>query len=468
MLNFSLGRIPVTVQASHLIVAALIGFMFVPAAAPLGVFFSDQVVASPGDPDFERWRWMAIGGWMVIIFVSVLAHELGHALASMGYGFAPKITLAWLGGHTETGMAMDTPWFRRVAITLAGPFAGLLAGVVAGVFAWFLDAPPFVEYLLWGALGANIFWAILNLLPVTPLDGSHVAQAVLMRVLGRKGFVVAHGIGLVLGGLLAIFFIRSGSIIAAFIFGMGAVDAWRMISAYRRGEVVGTPEATHALGALDRAQDAIKAGDLDTAHREASSALMPQAPKALHSHAHQLLGWIALRRGDGRRALEHFSQVTHTKLEREPMATAYSLAGDDAQAATLWELAYRERKTDQAAEAWAGSLVLAGDDTRVAGISPADAQLAASRIAFRRKQFELSAQLAERSLETSPSDQAAYDAACAYAQLGETERAFALLDRARQLGFSDVDHAAKDPDLGPLRAHPGFSSWLQGADSRSP
>lgn len=460
MLRFALGRIPVTVHASHLVIAALFGWMWVTPGRDIAVPLTEELVARAGSGEYAKWATLAIVGWMVIIFVSVLAHELGHALASRAFGFQPAIHLAWLGGHTETGIDLDLAWFKRVAIILAGPVAGALAGLVAGVIALVIDAPPFIDYLLIGMALANAFWAILNLLPVAPLDGSQIALTVAMRMFGRRGFVLAHGLGLVAGALLAFWFFKMGALIGMIIFGLGALQAWQAIAAYRRGEVVGTPEATHALAALERAQRALKAGDLETARREAS-ALQSDAPEAILSRGHHLLGWVALQEENGTLALEHFAQVKGSAVEPEALAMAYSLVGDDRQAASLWELVYRERKSSKAAESWAASLLLHdGSDTRVGGVEPAGAHLAASRIAFRRGQFARAAELAERSLQLSPSEQAAYEAACARAQLGQLEPALALLAQARELGFEDLEHARQDPDLAPLRAHPGFDSWL--------
>jgi Zn-dependent protease len=53
-------------------------------------------------------------------------------------------------------------------------------------------------------LEINVFWAVLNLLPVWPLDGGRIAREVAEAVLGRRGAAVSFGVSLVVAGLLAL------------------------------------------------------------------------------------------------------------------------------------------------------------------------------------------------------------------------------------------------------------------------
>ena len=59
-----------------------------------------------------------------------------------------------------------------------------------------------------------------------------------------------------------------------------------------------------------------------------------------------------------------------------------------------------------------------------------------------------------------------YNLACSYALLGQREEAFAALGRAVELGYRDVEHMRRDPDLESLRTDKRFEAVLEGATSR--
>jgi len=126
--------------------------------------------------------------WMVVVFISVLFHELGHALIGRRFGLSPQITLYSMGGLTSWSEFIEISPAKDLAISLAGPAAGFLLGgicFVAGPAV--LTAVPSelltVAYhdLIW----VNIGWGVFNLLPIIPLDGGHVLVT-LERWLTRK------------------------------------------------------------------------------------------------------------------------------------------------------------------------------------------------------------------------------------------------------------------------------------------
>lgn len=141
--------------------------------------------------------------WVATVFVSVLIHELGHALAARAHGWPPSITLQTFGG-----LATYRPTYRSLRadfiITLAGPMAGFfLAAMIAalvkllryelitafGPFGFYVYAQGIHNFnasvLVNDLLQVNIFWGLLNLLPVYPLDGGQIART-LMLAAGRR------------------------------------------------------------------------------------------------------------------------------------------------------------------------------------------------------------------------------------------------------------------------------------------
>src|ERR671918_181438 len=66
--------------------------------------------------------------WLVVIFVSILVHELGHALAVRSFGLSPQIMLYSMGGLTSWTDEKGISHAKHIAISLAGPFAGFIFG----------------------------------------------------------------------------------------------------------------------------------------------------------------------------------------------------------------------------------------------------------------------------------------------------------------------------------------------------
>ncbi len=125
---------------------------------------------------------------VLCIFVSVLIHELGHAVVIRRYGYPSEIVLYVLGGYATSA---HFPFQRAIAVSLAGPFAGLgMAAViyVSGrvVFWDLLVQFPQLSYiftmLMFGGLTVNL----LNLVPALPLDGGQVMSACLRQYGPRR------------------------------------------------------------------------------------------------------------------------------------------------------------------------------------------------------------------------------------------------------------------------------------------
>lgn len=200
--------------------------------------------------------------WVLVVFISILVHELGHALAFRRYGLSSQIILHFAGGLT---VPESTLWGSRWAnvalgpnqnifISLAGPGAGFLlaALVIAGVvlaggsiittrllgfipFPGFAVLPfggnllsMFVTAMLW----VNIFWGFINLLPVHPLDGGNVARNALIQVDPANGVRKSLWVSVITGVLIALaafFFLRS--LYMALLFGFLAFQSYQSLQA---------------------------------------------------------------------------------------------------------------------------------------------------------------------------------------------------------------------------------------------
>lgn len=127
---------------------------------------------------------------VLCVFLSVLVHEMGHALVVRRYGFPSEIVLYGMGGYA-TSVGLST--WRNIWMSFAGPLAGfILYGIVYGIFLGLLEFNPEVlrnpavlfalDMLLW----INLWWGIMNLLPVLPLDGGRIMQSFVTRYFPRN------------------------------------------------------------------------------------------------------------------------------------------------------------------------------------------------------------------------------------------------------------------------------------------
>src|SRR5262245_27877268 len=118
--------------------------------------------------------------WLIVVFISILAHELGHALTIRYFGLSPRILIYGFGGLTSWTESKEMSPAKHIAISLAGPFAGFLFyGLIllsnAALPDLFADRLGRValNYLMF----VNLWWGIFNLLPVLPFDGGNVAYS---------------------------------------------------------------------------------------------------------------------------------------------------------------------------------------------------------------------------------------------------------------------------------------------------
>jgi Zn-dependent protease len=445
MLRFRIWRIPVEVHPGHFLVAALLGYQ--------GLDWQRD----------SRRATLLLLSWIAIVFFSVLLHELGHALAFRAFGYRPRIELVWTGGLTHPNAGAPLPWHKDVLATLAGPVLGLLFG--GAIYVIDQSAPPSSTYLtkvIAYLLYVNIYWSVINLAPISPMDGGRITNVLLIRLFGRRGFLFAQLISLGLCVVLFALFAairESYLIILVVIFGLRALGG---VTAYFRGEI---PDPNSpALIPFGNALNLYRQNQLSAAKQLAEQALEAATfdPK-LRSRIHHLLGWIAVKEGNGRGALDHFSLAEGQTIEPHALAAAYSLAGDEVRALELWKVAYEQSHDPTILHEWAGALIRANrtaDARKLPGVDMSLAYTCAERVFFIRGEFAAAAQVGLAALEEYPSPEAAYDVACAMARSGDAEGALRLLERAAELGFRKRSVAEVDPDLASLHADPRFQAWL--------
>lgn len=175
--------------------------------------------------------------WMLAVLLSVLVHELGHALLQRAFGGAPSIVLHGFGGVAFAPGVNQSPW-RNIFVSLAGPIAGFALAAIA----YAVDRAPgvpqerlvllFIAHLKW----INVAWSVLNLAPIWPLDGGQIARELLTLIMPVfRGIVASLLLSIVvavtLGGWLAW---STRSTWNAALFALLAVQNYQALAAYLR------------------------------------------------------------------------------------------------------------------------------------------------------------------------------------------------------------------------------------------
>jgi Zn-dependent protease/CBS domain-containing protein len=130
-------------------------------------------------------RFVVAVAFVVLLYVSVLAHELSHSVVARGFGLPVRRILLWpLGGFSEIEREPQTPG-REFLVSAAGPVLSLVLAAAG----WGLTH-VFSAGTVLGTLVAQLMWANLvvggfNLLPGLPLDGGRMLRAVIWKVTGR-------------------------------------------------------------------------------------------------------------------------------------------------------------------------------------------------------------------------------------------------------------------------------------------
>lgn len=182
----------------------------------------------------EAWLWLIGLLTALLLFLSVLLHELGHSLVALSQGVKVRsITLFLLGGvasvERECPTAMGAFW-----VAAAGPLVSLVLSALLLLSSHSAShASPLLGAMVSELGGLNLILALFNLLPGLPLDGGLILKALVWQFTGsqRKGIQVATASGKVLAfsaiGLGAFLLLRGAGVAGIWLmllgwFGLGA------------------------------------------------------------------------------------------------------------------------------------------------------------------------------------------------------------------------------------------------------
>lgn len=144
----------------------------------------------------------------LLLFASVLLHELGHSLVARSQGIkVNSITLFLFGGVAAIEQESKTPG-QAFQVAIAGPGVSFFLFAILGSLVIAVPEPTHPLNVMAGNLAiVNLFLALFNLLPGLPLDGGQILKAAVWKATGSrfKGVHWAAKTGKALGWLAIIF-----------------------------------------------------------------------------------------------------------------------------------------------------------------------------------------------------------------------------------------------------------------------
>lgn len=286
--------------------------------------------------------WSLIGtiAWIAIIFVSILVHEYGHALTARFFGQFPRIELVAFGGLTYPEGPPLRLW-KEFIVVLNGPVFGFFLYLFGAGLLKFgaVQASPLLPYIKIFTF-VNLFWTVVNLLPVLPLDGGQLMRIVLESFLGVKGLKGAMIASMVFSLLFAVSALVLGwYLIGAifFLFAFQNIQSWKLTRSVstadqepdNQKELMKAEEALirgndeEAAGILQHLRESSKQGILFITATQYLSRIMFQ--KGNYKETYELLMSIREHLSDEFLVLLHFVafETADFKLVSELSATCY-------------------------------------------------------------------------------------------------------------------------------------------------
>ncbi len=258
--------------------------------------------------------------------LSILAHELGHALTSKFFGLEPRIELVMFGGMTYHEPA------RRLRddflIVAAGPGVNYLIALGA----WLApDLDGVAGLALQVATMINFWWGTFNLLPIIPMDGGQLLRVILQATL--KPLPAArwtHRVGMALGGAAALYFMTNGSPLAGVFLLSFVFQNWQMLQAIEHSPgAKAAAKHGRVRELVEQARESFAQGDFAATSRLAHLARAePYVSQVELEHIWQLLALAAARSHQFEEALRYAERVPRSAEMALVQAHCLAMIGD--------------------------------------------------------------------------------------------------------------------------------------------
>jgi stage IV sporulation protein FB len=165
-------------------------------------------------------------------FISILVHEMGHAIAARKFGAQTAVSLHAFGGYASYPAGRFTR-LQEFFVAAAGPFVQfVLGGIFLVIFLKIRGTvSPFAEDFIGDLAMISIFWAILNLIPVLPMDGGMMMSSILGPSRLELSLKISMTVAIL--GAVALIAFRITPLFPIFL-GMFAFLNWQQLKHLRR------------------------------------------------------------------------------------------------------------------------------------------------------------------------------------------------------------------------------------------
>src|SRR5215831_6266313 len=267
-------------------------------------------------------RYPVAAAFVVLLYASVLVHELSHSLVARGFGLpVRRILLYPLGGFSEIEREPPTPG-REFLVSAAGPGISLALAGAGYVLTRVIHGDGVVSVLVYQLFIANLLVGIFNLLPGLPLDGGRMLRAGVWKLTGRPGqaTVAAAWAGRVLAAAVLliplVLYARDGTRIQLFdVVWLAIIAAFMWTGAGQALRATRVRERLPALQARALARRAI-----------AIPASLPLAEAIRRADAAQARALVVVDHEDRPIAIVNETAVIATPPQRRPWIEAGTLA----------------------------------------------------------------------------------------------------------------------------------------------
>lgn len=371
------GKIPILIHPLFWVMAAFIGF--INSGTGTGTFV-----------------------WVGVIFVSVLVHELGHALTGLAYGQKVSVNLVAIGGVTQR-QGPPLKLFREFLVVFNGPLAGLLLFALSRELLLLQgESESLWTYALSVSALVNLFWTLVNLLPIQPLDGGKLLVIICEALMGFRGVRVALFISVLTAVGIGIAFFSVGAILAGALFFLLAFEGYR---GWRGSMAMSEKDRDLQLQTTLKAAQA----DLDAGRLGEAEEKLRQVRDNVH-------------RG--------FLHLASSEL--------------------LADLLANQGRMEEAHEIL---LPLKGS------LSPLGLQLL-HRLAYETQRWQEAVELGSDAYQVAPSYEVALLNAIAHAAMEQVEPTVGWLRCSIQEGLPDIQRALDRQEFDPLRTEPTFQAFV--------
>lgn len=342
--------------------------------------------------------------WMIVIFVSILVHEFGHAVTARTFGQQAHIELMGMGGATYR-RGGNISALKEFLIVLMGPLAGFGLFLISTflLFAFGNTAPYAVLFILQASIWVNFYWTILNLIPVYPMDGGKLFRIILESIFGIQGVKFSLFVSMAIAGTLSILFLWEQQIFLAAIFLLFTYEGYK--AWYSTLDISDTDTKEELQHELQLAQHQIQQGDLETAK----------------------LGLIAIR-------------------DKSQKGIIHQVATE-----LLAEVLDHQGRSDEAYQLL----------TSIEGELSPEAMLVLHDLTYRKGDLQKTIMLGNKVFREDPQSSTALLNAFAHARLGDARSSIGWLQCAEREGLADLKDVLKRQEFDPIRNDPHFQKVLQ-------